>query len=91
MPNADDLAIRLYRLTKHTNISADLEKRFSDPSPEFDPKIHFLPNWDELSMDTVDVELEFVRKKWNGQLEQWDWERVKDWSVDVGKALEGAG
>lgn len=38
-------------------------------------------------MDTVDVELEFVRKKWNGRLEQWDWKRVRDWSVDVGRAL----
>ncbi|BCR92826.1 uncharacterized protein ACHE_80726A [Aspergillus chevalieri] len=95
MPNANsilnDLAIRLHRLTRHTNIEADLDKRFSDPHPQFDPKIHVLPNWDELSMDTVDVELEFVREKWNGRLGQWNWERVKDWSVDVGKALEGAG
>lgn len=87
MPNADDLIFRLRRLKKHTNITADLDKRFSDPRPEFDPKVHVLPNWEELSMDTVDVELEFVRKKWNGRLEQWDWKRVRDWSVDVGRAL----
>lgn len=97
----DDMALVLRYIKRTTNITTDLDKRFSESElrPEFDPKIHVLPSWEEVSKETEDAELNWMKMKWNGELggrsfgvraglDRWDWERVEGWGVDVGEALE---